>query len=130
LVRLSGLVQQLALDAQQEQAVTPTQARLLLLLANKGELRARPAAHELGIADCVVSEITGRLIQRGLVERTPRARGRPALLALTPEGRRTAGRVLAWRTGLSRAVAALSQSEQAALAAGLERLVRELDPAR
>jgi DNA-binding MarR family transcriptional regulator len=78
--------------------VTPGQARALGVLRRHGEMRLSDLAHHLRIAPRSATEVIDGLEERGLVERSPDASDRRAVLvALTEAGIETAAAIRAAR---------------------------------
>jgi DNA-binding MarR family transcriptional regulator len=112
------------------QALTPQMAGYLRHLASAGPLTVGEAASHLQRAQSVVSEMTDRLIERGLVERMSDGRDRRRKLVwLTEAGRAQLQRdeqVLSPEL-LSAAAGRMAPSDRNALIRGMRALVRAAD---
>ncbi len=106
--------------------LTPSQVSVLLTVDRHGPLRLTDLAAIESINPTMLSRITGRLTERGLIRRTPDAVDRRAArVESTPAGRRMRGRITRERTAaLERHLRQLSQQDQAALLAALPALER------
>ncbi|WP_122261226.1 MarR family winged helix-turn-helix transcriptional regulator [Ornithinimicrobium cerasi] len=136
LLRLARRWRSLGLQEAAGHALSPHQERALLALArlsrrmaedaddDGGGVRVSHLADHLGIAPRSATEVADALEAAGLLSRSPDPTDRRAvLLALTPEGRHTVGRVRdRRRAAADAAVSALSPADRAEL----RRLLQEL----
>jgi DNA-binding MarR family transcriptional regulator len=116
-----------AIRAIDESGLTFTQTKVLMTLAGSGEQAPglKPVAEGLGLSMPSVSRAVDGLVQRKLVARTedPDDR-RQRLLAVTAEGERLAGRIMAARLeGLGQFAASLGAEERERLDAALALLL-------
>jgi DNA-binding MarR family transcriptional regulator len=102
---------------------------VLLTVVRHGPLRLADLAAIESINPTMLSRITGRLIERDLIRRTPDAVDRrSALVQATPEGRRMRKRILTKRTAaLQECLQELGPQDRAVLTAALPALERLVD---
>lgn len=106
--------------------LTPSQISVLLTVERHGPLRLADLAAIEAINPTMLSRITGRLTQRGLIRRIPdEIDRRAARVELTPAGRRVRKHILRERTQtLQTQLQELTPSEQESLTAALPALER------
>lgn len=106
--------------------LTPSQISVLLTLQRHGPLRLAELASIESINPTMLSRITGRLAERGLISRTTdTADRRSAIVELTPAGRRVRKRILHERTHTLQAqLQELTEAERQSLIAALPALER------
>lgn len=110
-----------------ETSLTPTQARILGLLASRGPSRVTAIAESLGVSQPSATGSIKALESRGLVERQSDADdGRVANLRLTQTGRTAHRAANAGESPTDAALAELSVPEQEALLVLLTKVIRGL----
>ncbi|MFC6489443.1 MarR family winged helix-turn-helix transcriptional regulator [Nitratireductor sp. GCM10026969] len=108
-------------------SLTPTQAQILVQLAQRGTARITALAEELAITQPTASDAATALIRKGHVERrADPADARASLLHLKPSGRRAAKAMAAWPDALLAAADTLAPDEQAVLLKTLTKMIRSL----
>ena len=109
------------------EALTPTQAQILVQLAQRGPARITALADELAVTQPTASDAAAALIRKGHVQRRPDpADARAALLHPTPGGRRAADAVADWPDALLAAVDALAPQERGVFLKALTKMIRSL----
>ena len=104
--------------------LTPSQISILLTVERRGPMRLTELAAIESINPTMLSRITGRLAERGLIRRTPDSLDRrAALVESTAAGKRMRKRIIKERTATLQArLQELSSQEQEALQAALPAL--------
>lgn len=111
--------------------LTPTQGLILSILRRhpRGQ-RLSAVAAALGVTRASASQAVTTLARKGFVAKhAVGGDGRGRLIALTPAGRREAGRVSRWGEAVHAAVDTLGAAEQAALLRALVKVIRALQEA-
>lgn len=108
--------------------LTPTQGQILAVLRSRSAgMRLAGVAEALGATPATASDAVASLVEKSLVARRPAGDdGRAVTLTLTAKGRRQADRVAEWPDFLMRAVATLTEPEQALLLRALVKMIRTL----
>jgi DNA-binding MarR family transcriptional regulator len=108
--------------------VTPTQAQVLVVLANHRNLAPPPSlsyiADALAVTAATASDAVSTLADKGLVDKA--RRGRFIELRLTAEGRRLARSLADWPDFLLEALEQLDAVEQAVFLRSLVKMIRSL----
>lgn len=108
--------------------LTLPQAQVLRVLRRGGILTGQLAA-ELRISASAITQLTDRLVRKGLIERQAAADDRRCVLVtLSAKGRRLVDRFRKQRSEIfSGALASLSEAEQAQVVLGLSKVVEALE---
>lgn len=109
--------------------VTLPQAQVLRVLRRSGSVPTGRLAAELRISAPAVTQLTDRLIRKGLIERqTLPGDRRTVLVALSGKGRRLIDQFRKRRREIfSRALAQLAEAERAEVIASLEKVIAALE---
>lgn len=107
-----------------DEGLTPTQASVLGLLANRGPLAISAVAAIENINASMTSRVVGRLDERGLITRTPDPNDlRAATVSISRSGRAAHTRIKAQRAAaIQQAAAGLTPEQHSALIAALPAL--------
>lgn len=127
--RLADVVRSRAWVAAQERGLTPTQARILVLLRTRGRqgLRLGVIAAEIGVTPPTASDAVGALIDKRLAEKRPAQDDQRAIaVTLTPAGRREAYRAMQGSDFLVEALEPLTGPERRVMLRGLAKVLRRL----
>lgn len=112
--------------ARETQGLTPTQARVLTLLAGR-DMRMGELAEAMSIRQPTASEAVGALVKKELVRKVAAPEDARAIrLQLTAKGRRKTGHAGNIPSELAAAVETLSLAEQATMLRALTRIIRAL----
>ena len=109
--------------------LTPTQGRILVLLAERAGqgIRLNDVANELSITAATASDAVIALVQKGLVRKERSAEDNRALtITLTATGRREAQRTVGWTAVVRAGVQSLTPAEQTVFLRGLTKVIRSL----
>ncbi|MCG8691973.1 MAG: MarR family winged helix-turn-helix transcriptional regulator [Minwuiales bacterium] len=107
--------------------LTPTQAQILIHLAQRGPARVTAVADEIAVTQPTASDSVTALVRKGLIEKRPDPDdARAVSLHPTPNGRRAADALTLWPDALLAAVETLAPDEQAAFLKGLTKMIRRL----
>ena len=108
--------------------LTLPQAQVLRILWRSGPVPTGQLAQELRTSAPAITQLTDRLVRKGLLERrAAEADRRTVLVALSAKGRRQVSQFRARRGRIfSGALAELDESEQAQIVAALEKVVAAL----
>lgn len=113
--------------AADEQAVSPTQAQILGLLAARGPARLSVLAAELAVTQPTVSDAVAALVRKGHVERQPDPDdGRATRLQVTAGGSALAASLAGWPEALLGAIDVLDENERAVFLRALMRMIGKL----
>jgi len=125
----SGLRDRLGRRAQREFGITALQADMLLMLAAHGTMIPTELASACGVNASTVTHAVDAGIERGLMRRERHELDRRLVnVAVTPAGKRMAGRVRALIADLARgALEGVNAPDLAVLAASLAQVMRNLD---
>lgn len=126
--RLAQLAHTSSWDQWASQRLTPTQRKILELLASRREsLTLSAVAQELGVTPATASDSLTALETKGLVKkRRSHVDGRALAIMLTPEGRRSVTALAALPDPLQSAFAALSGPEQEVFYRSAIKMIRGL----
>ena len=107
--------------------LTPTQAQILIHLAQRGPARVTAVADEIAVTQPTASDSVTALVRKGLIEKRPDPEdARAVRLHPTPKGRRAADALTLWPDALLAAADTLAPDEQAAFLKGLTKMIRRL----
>jgi DNA-binding MarR family transcriptional regulator len=134
-IRLRRVVLRLARElnaASVGEGLTPSQASVLGLTANRGPLSLAELIEIEGLNPTMLSRVVGKLDSFGLIRRLRDPNDfRAARVEVTPEGKRTYQRIAAQRAAIiSQCVAGLPAEQEAALVAALPALENLADGLR
>jgi DNA-binding MarR family transcriptional regulator len=134
-IRLRRVVLRLARElnaASVGEGLTPSQASVLGLTANRGPLSLAELIEIEGLNPTMLSRVVGKLDSFGLIRRLRDPNDfRAARVEVTPEGQQTYQRIAAQRAAIiSQCVAGLPAKQQAALVAALPALENLADGLR
>ena len=111
----------------ESERLTPTQAQIVVHLAQRGPARITALADELGVTQPTASDAAAALIRKGHVERRPDpADARASLLHPTKGGRQLADRMAVWPDALLVAADTLEPPECAVFLKALTKMIRSL----
>lgn len=111
-------------------AVTPTQAQILMHLAGRGPARVTALAQEMAVTQPTVSDAAAALLRKGHVEKRPDADdARATRLHVTSTGAMLAGSMGQWPDALLGALGELDETERTVLLKGLGKMILSLQRA-
>ena len=107
--------------------LTPTQAQILIHLAQRGPARVTAVAEEIAVTQPTASDSVAALVRKGLIEKRPDPDdARAVSLHPTRKGKRAADALTLWPDALLAAADTLAPEEQAAFLKGLTKMIRTL----
>ncbi len=107
--------------------LTPTQAQILVLLAQRGPARVGEVAAQLAVRQPTASDAVAALVRKGHVQKeSDSADARAALLHPTPAGRRAAEAIATWPDAFLGVLDVLDETDRGALLRALNKMIREL----
>jgi DNA-binding MarR family transcriptional regulator len=110
-----------------QQGLTPTQGKILNLLANTGGVGLSEVAKNLGVTAATASDAVASLVDKGLVQKTRSpADGRAIAITLTTPGQQAAGQTAAWSSFLLTSMDELSTEEKVIFLRGLIKIIKKL----
>ena len=109
------------------EALTPTQAQILVQLLQRGPARITTLAGEIAVTQPTASDAAAALIRKGHLARRPDpSDARASLLHPTESGTRLAAAMAVWPDALIAAAEVLAQHERAVFLKALTKMIRAL----
>jgi DNA-binding MarR family transcriptional regulator len=110
-----------------QQGLTPTQGKILTLLANTEGVGLSEVAKNLGVTAATTSEAIASLVDKGLVQKTRSpADGRAIEITLTNPGQQAASQTATWSNFLLTSMDELSTEEKVIFLRGLIKIIKKL----
>jgi DNA-binding MarR family transcriptional regulator len=110
-----------------QQGLTPTQGKILTLLANTEGVGLSEVAKNLGVTAATTSETIASLVDKGLVQKTRSpADGRAIEITLTNPGQQAASQTATWSNFLLTSMDELSTEEKVIFLRGLIKIIKKL----
>lgn len=131
LARLGAVIRAQAWQNADPLGLTPTQAQILMLLAQRGPARVGEIAEFVAVSQPTASDAVSALVRKGHVEKRPdQVDARATQLRLTDFGREAAGAIETWPDAILGALDVLDDAERGALLRTLNKVIRELQVRR
>jgi DNA-binding MarR family transcriptional regulator len=110
-----------------QQGLTPTQGKILTLLANTEGVGLSEVAKNLGATAATTSEAVASLVDKGLVQKARSLADKRAIeITLTTSGQQAAGQTTTWSNFLLTSMDELSTEEKVIFLRGLIKIIKKL----